>query len=95
MYLFRAAWAIECGAPAAGWRRAAPHALPPCPHSPQAPLSLADGGDCGQDAGYAVNVRGVLVVSQLLAKGMVERGSGSIVNVSSQSSLRVLQDHTT
>ena len=42
-----------------------------------------------------MNVRGVLVVSQLLAKGMVERGSGSIVNVSSQSSLRVLQDHTT
>ena len=43
----------------------------------------------------AVNVRSVLVVSQIIARKMVARGQpGAIVNVSSQSSTRVLLDHT-
>jgi len=43
----------------------------------------------------AVNVRAVLVVSQVIARKMVARGTpGAIVNVSSQSSMRALQDHT-
>jgi L-xylulose reductase len=43
----------------------------------------------------AVNVRAVLLVSQVVAGKMVARGSpGAIVNVSSQSSTRALQDHT-
>ena len=42
----------------------------------------------------AVNVRSVLVVGQVCARSMVERGTGgSIVNVSSQASQRGLQDH--
>lgn len=43
----------------------------------------------------AVNVRAVLVVSQVITRKMVARGTpGAIVNVSSQSSMRALQDHT-
>jgi len=43
----------------------------------------------------AVNARAVLIVSQIVAKGMISRGSGgAIVNVSSQSSMRAVQDHT-
>ncbi len=42
----------------------------------------------------AVNVRAVLVVSQVVAAGMVARGQGgAIVNVSSQASLIALADH--
>ena len=47
------------------------------------------------DACFAVNVRSVMVVTQCIARGMAERGVGAIVNVSSQSSFRALQDHTT
>lgn len=48
------------------------------------------------DKTMAVNVRAVLVVSQIVARGMIERGNGgAIVNVSSQSSMRAVQDHTT
>ena len=44
----------------------------------------------------ATNVRAVLIVSQVIARKMVAGGAGgAIVNVSSQSSMRVLQDHTT
>jgi|EP01047_Picozoa_sp_COSAG01_P046666 L-xylulose reductase len=46
------------------------------------------------DKCFAVNVRSVMVVTQIIARGMATRGSGSIVNVSSQSSFRALQDHT-
>ncbi|HTK08811.1 MAG TPA: glucose 1-dehydrogenase [Ktedonobacteraceae bacterium] len=46
------------------------------------------------DATYAVNTRGVLVISQVVAAGMVRRGKGgAIVNVSSLSSKVGLEDH--
>lgn len=46
------------------------------------------------DAIMAVNVRAVLVVSQIVARGIIARGvEGAIVNVSSQSSLRALHEH--
>ncbi len=42
----------------------------------------------------AVNVRAVLVVSQVVAAGMIARGQGgAIVNLSSQASLIALADH--
>ncbi|MGB1285936.1 MAG: SDR family oxidoreductase [Aggregatilineales bacterium] len=48
------------------------------------------------DKTMAVNVRAVMLVSQVVAKGMIERGNGgAIVNISSQASMRGLQDHTT
>ena len=41
-----------------------------------------------------VNLKAVLFISQVIAKGMVERGQGgAIVNVSSQASLCALADH--
>lgn len=47
------------------------------------------------DTTMAINVRAVLVVSQIVARGMIERAQGgAIVNVSSQASMRALQDHT-
>lgn len=43
----------------------------------------------------AVNVRAVLLVSQVIARKMIAAGKGgAIVNVSSQSSMRALPDHT-
>ena len=46
------------------------------------------------DRTMAINVRSVLVVSQVVARGMIERGDGgAIVNVSSQSSMRAVKDH--
>ncbi len=43
----------------------------------------------------AVNVRAVLIVSQIVAEGMIARAAGgAIVNVSSQASMRALPDHT-
>ena len=43
----------------------------------------------------AVNVRGVLIVSQIIARGMIKQGrGGAIVNLSSQASARALADHT-
>jgi L-xylulose reductase len=46
------------------------------------------------DATMAINLRAVLVVSQIVAKGMIQRGaSGSIVNISSMSSFQALPDH--
>ena len=46
------------------------------------------------DATMAVNVRGALIVSQVVARGMTERGGGgAIVNVSSQASMVGLPDH--
>lgn len=44
---------------------------------------------------FAVNVRSVMQVSQLIAKAMIEAGGGgAIVNVSSQASMAALPDHT-
>ncbi|XP_024913810.1 L-xylulose reductase, partial [Cynoglossus semilaevis] len=47
------------------------------------------------DQSFNVNVKAVLHVSQIVARGMKARGSGgSIVNVSSQASQCALRDHT-
>jgi L-xylulose reductase len=46
------------------------------------------------DAIMAVNVRAVLVISQVVARGMIARGrGGAIVNLSSQASQVALADH--
>ena len=48
--------------------------------------------DC--DAHFAVNVKAVVNVTQIVAKGMIERKSGgAIVNVSSQAGIAALKDH--
>lgn len=47
------------------------------------------------DETMAVNVRAAFIISQVVARGMVERGQGgAIVNLSSQSSMVGLLDHT-
>ncbi len=47
------------------------------------------------DLTMAINARAIIVVSQIVARGMIERGEGgTIVNVSSQSSMRAVKDHT-
>uniref|UniRef100_A0A8C5Q867 Dicarbonyl and L-xylulose reductase n=1 Tax=Leptobrachium leishanense TaxID=445787 RepID=A0A8C5Q867_9ANUR len=47
------------------------------------------------DRSFAVNVKSALLVSQIVARRMIERGvPGAIVNVSSQASQRALQTHT-
>lgn len=47
------------------------------------------------DETMAVNVRAAFIISQVIARGMIERGQGgAIVNVSSQSSMIGLADHT-
>jgi L-xylulose reductase len=46
------------------------------------------------DKTMAVNLRAVMIVSQVIAKQMIERGvAGSIVNVSSMSSFQALREH--
>jgi len=46
------------------------------------------------DKTMAVNLRAVLLVSQIVARQMIERGvAGSIVNVSSMASFQALRDH--
>lgn len=46
------------------------------------------------DLTMAINVRAVMIVSQIVAKGMIERGRpGAIVNLSSQASMVALADH--
>src|SRR5918911_4452924 len=46
------------------------------------------------DATIAVNVRAALIISQIVAAGMIQRGhGGAIVNVSSQASMVGLADH--
>ncbi|WP_293913093.1 SDR family NAD(P)-dependent oxidoreductase, partial [Deinococcus sp.] len=48
------------------------------------------------DRTMAVNVRAVMTISQIVARGLIERGvPGAIVNVSSQSSSVGLPDHAT
>jgi len=49
----------------------------------------------GLEETMKVNLASVLNVSQIIAKGMVERGKGgSIVNLSSQASMAALEGHT-
>jgi L-xylulose reductase len=46
------------------------------------------------DATIAVNVRAALIISQIIAAGMIQRGhGGAIINVSSQASMVGLADH--
>jgi L-xylulose reductase len=46
------------------------------------------------DKTMAVNLRAVMIISQVIAKRMIERGvAGSIVNVSSMASFQAPQDH--
>jgi NAD(P)-dependent dehydrogenase (short-subunit alcohol dehydrogenase family) len=48
----------------------------------------------GWDTTMAVNLRAILVVSQVIAKQMIQRGvPGSIVNVSSMAAFQGLRDH--
>jgi L-xylulose reductase len=48
----------------------------------------------GWDKTMAVNLRAVMILSQVVAKQMIERGvAGSIVNVSSMASFQALHDH--
>ena len=48
----------------------------------------------GWDTTMAVNLRAILVISQVIAKRMIERGvAGSIVNVSSMAAFQGLRDH--
>jgi NAD(P)-dependent dehydrogenase (short-subunit alcohol dehydrogenase family) len=43
----------------------------------------------------AVNVRAAMIITQVVAKGMIARGKGgAVVNVSSQASMVALADHT-
>nr|XP_019591132.1 PREDICTED: L-xylulose reductase [Rhinolophus sinicus] len=47
------------------------------------------------DISFDVNLRAVIQVSQIVARGLIARGApGSIVNVSSQASQRALRNHT-
>uniref|UniRef100_I3N3K9 Dicarbonyl and L-xylulose reductase n=1 Tax=Ictidomys tridecemlineatus TaxID=43179 RepID=I3N3K9_ICTTR len=47
------------------------------------------------DTSFDVNLRAVIQVSQIVARGMIARGApGAIVNVSSQASQRALTNHT-
>ncbi|GCE30288.1 short-chain dehydrogenase/reductase [Dictyobacter alpinus] len=47
------------------------------------------------DATMAVNVRATMVISQIIAQGMIQRGyGGAIVNISSQSSHLAVAEHT-
>jgi len=48
------------------------------------------------DHTMAINVRAMMIVSQVVARGLIARGEGgAIVNVSSQASQIALKDHTT
>ncbi|MBN1347210.1 MAG: glucose 1-dehydrogenase [Phycisphaerae bacterium] len=48
------------------------------------------------DKTFAINVRAMIIVSQVIARGMISRGTGgAIVNLSSQASKIGLADHTT
>ncbi|XP_072160141.1 L-xylulose reductase [Bemisia tabaci] len=46
------------------------------------------------DSSFSVNVKAAINVAQIVAKGMAERGKGSIVNISSQSAMKGHEDHT-
>nr|CAB3236569.1 L-xylulose reductase-like [Phallusia mammillata] len=56
--------------------------------------SFFDANTADFDKTFDINVKATIVVSQIVAKGMIERkAGGSIVNVSSQASLRGLKNH--
>ncbi|GAC1365511.1 MAG: SDR family oxidoreductase [Ktedonobacteraceae bacterium] len=59
------------------------------------PQSFLDTSVEAFDRTLAVNVRAAFIISQVVARGMIERGQGgAIVNLSSQSSMVGLLDHT-
>lgn len=59
------------------------------------PQSFLDTSIEAFDRTMAVNLRSVFVISQIIARGMIERKTGgAIVNLSSQASMRGLPDHT-
>lgn len=58
------------------------------------PEALLDTSVEAFDQTIAVNVRAALVITQVVARGMIERSKGgAIVNVSSQSSMAAIVDH--
>jgi L-xylulose reductase len=58
------------------------------------PQSFLETSSEAFDMTIAVNVRAALIISQIVVRGMIERGQGgAIVNVSSQSSMVGLADH--
>ncbi len=59
------------------------------------PESFLDTKPESFDQTMAVNVRGAMIMSQVVARGMIDRGEGgAIVNLSSQASQVGLADHT-
>ena len=57
------------------------------------PQSFLDTSVQAFDDTMNINVRAALIISQVVARGMVERKQGAIVNVSSQASQAAIADH--
>jgi NAD(P)-dependent dehydrogenase (short-subunit alcohol dehydrogenase family) len=57
------------------------------------PQSFLETADASFDLTMAINVRAAMIVSQVVARHMIRKGAGAIVNVSSQASQVALADH--